>query len=112
MTLGADKNGGMSDIPRPVALCCYKDRAVLSTRCELCKAEYACPEFTTKAAVMHFNAMIPAAMLLSPLPIELWPNMCADVAPHTSSQPSRSAASQSTESPVRRLVLALGLPNG
>jgi hypothetical protein len=84
-----------------VALCCYKDRAVVLNRCELCKAEYGCPEFKTKAAVMKFNALIPPSMLLAPLPMELWPNMCRRVSSPTSSQ--------STESPVRQFVATLGL---
>jgi hypothetical protein len=49
--------------------------------------------------------MIPASMLLAPLPIELWHT---DIAPDTTSQSSRGA-SNSTESPVRRLVSTLGL---
>jgi hypothetical protein len=49
-------------------------------------------------------------MLLAPLPIELWPNMCAHIAPDMSSQNSQGAASESIESPLRRLVSTLGLP--
>jgi hypothetical protein len=50
-------------------------------------------------------------MLLAPLPIELWPNMCANIAPDMSSESSQCAASESTESPVRRLVsMLVGLP--
>ena len=105
-----DDNMSMSDTARTVALCCYKDRAVVSIRCDLCKSEYACPEFRTKAAVMQFNAMIPPSMLLAPLPIELWPNMCADIAPGMSSQPLDSASSESNESPLRRFGSTLGLP--
>jgi hypothetical protein len=100
----------MSDTAHAIAVCCFKDRAVVLNRCGLCKAEYACPEFKTKATLVQFNAMIPASMLLSPLPIELWPSMCPDVAPDMLSQPSQCAASESLESPVRRLVSALGLP--
>jgi len=85
-----------------IGLCCYKVRAVVMTRCDMCKAEYGCPEFKSKVAVMQFNAMIPPSMILAPLPIELWPNMCGEVAPDMSSQ--------STESPVRRLGSMLGLP--
>ena len=105
-----DDNMSMTDTARTVALCCYKDRAVVSIRCELCKSEYACLEFRTKAAVMQFNAMIPPSMLLAPLPIELWPNMCADIAPGMSSQPIDSASNESTESPLRRFGSTLGLP--
>src|SRR6267154_2256143 len=101
----------MAETLQTIALCCYKDRAVVLNRCGLCNQEYACPEFKTKAALVQFNAMIPAAMLLSPLPIELWPNMMSpDVAPDMSAQRSHCVASESTESPVRRLILALGLP--
>jgi hypothetical protein len=100
----------MSDGAHTTAVCCFKDRAVVLNRCGLCKAEYACPEFKTKATLLQFNAMIPASMLLSPLPIELWPTMCPDVAPDIPSQASQYAASESSESPVRRLVSALGLP--
>jgi hypothetical protein len=57
--------------------------------------EYGCPEFKTKAALVQFNAMIPPSMLLAPLPIELWPNVCGGV---------------STESPIRRFISTLGLP--
>jgi hypothetical protein len=99
----------MSDSLPPIALCCYKVRAVVSDRCKQCKTTYSCPEFKTKAAVVQFNAMIPPSMMLAPLPIELWRNMCADIAPDTTSLSSRRA-SDSTESPVRRLVSTLGLP--
>ena len=51
---------------------------------------------------MQFNALIPPSMLLSPLPIELWPNM---------SPPSIRTSTESTESPIRRFVSTLGLPN-
>jgi hypothetical protein len=47
---------------------------------------------------VQFNALIPPSMLLAPLPIELWPNLCADV-----------SSKQSAESPVRRFVSTLGL---
>ena len=100
----------MSDSAIPIALCCYKGRAVIVKRCRQCKAEYACPEFKTKAAVLQFNAMIPPSMLLAPLPIELWPNMCPSTAPRMSSPPSACASSESADSPVRRLVSTLGLP--
>jgi hypothetical protein len=100
----------MPDSAHTVGLCCYKERALVSNRCDLCKAEYACPEFRTKAAVMQFNAMIPASMLLAPLPIELWPSKCADVAPGMSSQSTQSASNESTDSPLRRFVSTLGLP--
>jgi hypothetical protein len=99
----------MPDSAPTIALCCYKGRAVVSHRCEQCKTEYACPEFKTKAAVVQFNAMIPPSMLLAPLPIELWPNMCTDIAPGMSSGSSLCRASESTESPVQRLVAMLGL---
>jgi len=102
-------NVGMPDIAHTVALCCYKYRAVVLNRCELCKAEYGCPEFKTKAAVVKFNALIPPSMLLVPLPMELWPNMCGGVSPHMSSQASQSASNESTEPPVRRFVGTLGL---
>src|ERR1700686_3119212 len=99
----------MPDTAHTVALCCYKDRAVVLNRCELCRAEYGCPEFKTKAAVMEFNALIPPSRLLAPLPIEFWPNMCGGVSPHMSSQSTQSAPNQSTESPVRQFVATLGL---
>jgi hypothetical protein len=92
-----------------VALCCYKDRAVVLNRCELCKAEYACPEFKTKSAVVEFNALIPPSRLLAPLPIELWPTMCAGVPPDMSSQPTPRDSPESTESPLQQLVVTLGL---
>jgi hypothetical protein len=99
----------MSDIPRTVALCCYKHRAVVLERCDHCKSEYACPEFKSKAAVVEFNALIPPSMLLAPLPIELWPNMCAYLARQRSppSSDSASASNESTPSPVRRFVSTL-----
>ena len=100
-------NCRMSDTALPVALCCYKNRAVLVNRCDLCKAEYACPEFKSKAAVMQFNAMIPPSMLLAPLPIELWPSMCANIAPGMFSRSTRCASNESTESPVGRFVSTL-----
>jgi hypothetical protein len=99
----------MPDSAPTIALCCYKGRAVVSDRCGQCKTEYACPEFKTKAAVVQFNAMIPPSMLLAPLPIELWPNMCTVIAPGMSSGSSPNPASESTESPVQRLVAMLGL---
>jgi hypothetical protein len=98
-------------MPRTAALCCYKNRAVVSYRCALCRTEYACPEFGTKAALLKFNALIPPSMLLSPLPIELWPNMCAEILPGKSVQPTRCASNEPGESPARRFVsAALGLP--
>ena len=97
----------MSDTSSPIALCCYKHRAMVVTRCNACKAEYACPEFKTKAAVMQFNAMIPPSMLLAPLPIELWPSMCADVAPGMFSRSVQAASNKKTESPVCRFVSTL-----
>jgi hypothetical protein len=100
-------NAAMSDTVLPVALCCYKNRAVVVDRCDLCKAEYACPEFKSKAAVLQFNAMIPPSMLLAPLPIELWPSMCANIAPGMFSRSTRSTSSESTESPVGRFVSTL-----
>jgi hypothetical protein len=100
-------NAAMSDTAVPVGLCCYKNRAILVNRCDLCKAEYACPEFKSKAAVMKFNALIPPSMLLAPLPIELWPSMCSNVAPGLSSKSTHSASNGSTESPVRRFVSTL-----
>ena len=101
-------NGLMSDTALPVALCCYKNRTMVVNRCDLCKSEYACPEFKTKAAVMKFNALIPPSMLLAPLPIELWPRMCGNVAPALASRSThQSASSESTESPVRRFVSTL-----
>ena len=83
---------------------------MLLARCKYCKAEYACPEFKTKAAVVQFNAMIPPSMLLAPLPIELWPSMCPNIAAPRSSQSASCEASESTQSPLRRLVSTLGLP--
>jgi hypothetical protein len=97
----------MPDIATPVALCCYRNRTMLVNRCDLCKSEYACPEFKTKAAVMKFNALIPPSMLLAPLPIELWPRMCANVAPGMFSRSIRSPSNESTESPIRRFVSTL-----
>ena len=97
----------MPDAPAPVALCCYKHRAVVVTRCNACNAEYACAEFKTKAAVMQFNAMIPPSMLLAPLPIELWPSMCADVAPGMFSRSVQAASNKKAESPVCRFVSTL-----
>jgi hypothetical protein len=99
----------MPDTANPVALCCYKNRALVSNRCGHCMPEYGCPEFKTKAALLQFNAMIPPSMLLAPLPIELWPNMCGGVSSVTS-QSAQSASSESTESPLRRFVSTLGLP--
>ena|ERR1700730_4086591 len=100
-------NAAMSDPALPVALCCYKNRAVVVSRCGLCEAEYACPEFKSKAAVMQFNAMIPPSMLLAPLPIELWPSMCANIAPGVFSRSTRSTSDGSAESPVGRFVSTL-----
>jgi hypothetical protein len=100
-------NAAMSDPALPVALCCFKNRAIVVNRCDLCKGEYACPEFKSKAAVMKFNALIPPSMLLAPLPIELWPSMCSNVAPGLSSKSTHSASNGSTESPVRRFVSTL-----
>jgi hypothetical protein len=71
--------------------------------------EYGCPEFKTKAALVQFNAMIPPSMLLAPLPIELWPNMCGGVSSVTS-QSAQSPSNELTESPLRRFVSTLGLP--
>jgi hypothetical protein len=102
-------NRSMSDTLDMIALCCYKDRAVVSSRCESCKTEYGCLQFTTKAAVVQFNALIPPSMLLAPLPIELWPSMC-DVSPDMSLQSTQCASNESTESPIRRFVSTLGLP--
>ncbi|HLZ98787.1 MAG TPA: hypothetical protein VKP66_12690 [Steroidobacteraceae bacterium] len=96
----------MPDSPVPVALCCYKNRAVIANRCNACKAEYACPEFNSKAAVVKFNAMIPPSMLLAPLPIELWPSMAVDL-PSGSSSQSTPCANRSTKSPVHRFVSTL-----
>jgi hypothetical protein len=101
----------MLDSTPTIALCCYKDRAMVLDRCEQCKAEYACPEFKTKTAVVQFNALIPPSMLLAPLPIELWPTMGADIAPDMCSQSSQRTASESTESPLQRFVSILGLPS-
>jgi hypothetical protein len=101
-------NAPMPDTALPVALCCYRNRTMVVNRCDLCKSEYACPEFKSKAAVMKFNALIPPSMLLAPLPIELWPRMCANVAPALSSQSTRQSSSiESTECPVRRFVSTL-----
>src|SRR6266700_1437426 len=100
-------NAAMSDSAVPVALCCYKNRAIIVNRCDQCKAEYACPEFRSKAAVLKFNALIPPSMMLAPLPIELWPNMSADVGSSLSSRCAHSASNESTESPLRRFVSTL-----
>ncbi len=97
-------------MPATAALCCYKNRAVVSYRCALCRTEFACPEFGTKAALLKFNALIPPSMLLSPLPIELWPNMCGEISPAISAQPTRCESNEPAESPARRFVSALGLP--
>lgn len=99
----------MSDNEHTIALCCYKYRAVVLERCEQCKSEYACPEFKTKAAVVQFNAIIPPSMLLSPLPLELWPPMCPNIVPDVTLQSSQCPASEPSESPIRRLVSMLGL---
>jgi hypothetical protein len=100
----------MPDTADIVALCCYKNRAVVSKRCDHCTPEFGCSEFKSKAALLQFNALIPPSMLLAPLPIELWPNMCGGGSPEISSQPAQSASGESTESPVRRFVSTLGLP--
>src|SRR3984957_4451336 len=97
----------MSEIPRTVALCCYKHRAVVLERCDQCKSDYACPEFKSKAAVVEFNALIPPSMLLAPLPIELWPNMCAYMARPRSKPSTDSPSDESTPSPLRRFVSTL-----
>jgi hypothetical protein len=101
----------MPDIARTVAICCYTHRAVALTRCNRCKPQFACPEFKTKAAVVQFNAMIPASMLLVPLPIELWPNMCAGLSPDMPIHTSQPASNESMDSPLRRFGSALGLPS-
>jgi hypothetical protein len=64
----------------------------------------------TKAALLKFNALIPPSMLLSPLPIELWPNMCAAILPDGSVQSRRRASNEPDESPARRFVSAMGVP--
>jgi hypothetical protein len=71
--------------------------------------QYGCAEFKSKAALVQFNAMIPPSMLLAPLPIELWPNVCGGVSSATS-QSAHSASNESAESPLRRFVSTLGLP--
>jgi hypothetical protein len=53
---------------------------------------------------MKFNALIPPSMMLAPLPIELWPSMCANVAPDVF---SRCTHPGSNESPIRRFVSTL-----
>jgi hypothetical protein len=58
---------------------------------------------------VQFNALIPPSMLLAPLPIELWPNMCAGISSYMSSQSAQSAPTESTESPIRRFIASLGL---
>jgi hypothetical protein len=103
-------NGRMADTADIVALCCYKNRAVVSNRCGSCKPGYGCPEFKSKAALVQFNALIPPSMLLAPLPIELWPNVCGGGSPDMSAQPAQSASDESIESPVRRFFSTLGLP--
>jgi hypothetical protein len=97
----------MSDTARTVAVCCYKHRAVVLERCDQCKADYECPEFKSKAAVVEFNALIPPSMLLAPLPIELWPNMCAYLARQRSQPSADSISDESTPSPIRRFVSTL-----
>jgi hypothetical protein len=103
-------NGRMPDTASPLGLCCYKNRALVSNRCDSCMREYGCAEFKTKAALVQFNAMIPPSMLLAPLPIELWPNMCGGASTDPSSQSAQCTSNESTESPIRRFVLTLGLP--
>jgi hypothetical protein len=102
-------NGRMIDPAHAVALCCYKSRAVALNRCKFCKPEYACPAFESKAALLQFNAIIPPSMLLAPLPIELWPNMCGGVPRDMSQQPAQPTSNESTESPLRRFASTLGL---
>jgi hypothetical protein len=102
-------NGQMIDSAHAVALCCYKSRAVALNRCKFCKPEYACPAFASKTALVQFNAIIPPSMLLAPLPIELWPNMCGGVPRDMSHQSTQPASSESTESPLRRFASTLGL---
>ena len=97
----------MPDTELPVALCCYKSRAVVASRCALCKGEYACPEFSSKAAVLKFNALIPPSMLLAPLPIELWPRMSADVVYGLPPRSTQCVSNESAESPLRRFVSTL-----
>src|SRR5882757_11181898 len=99
----------MPDTAHPLGLCCYKNRALVSNRCDSCMPGYGCAEFKTKAALVQFNALIPPSMLLAPLPIELWPNMCAGISSYMSSQSTQSAPEESTESPVRRFMSSLGL---
>ena len=99
----------MTDSGNMVALCCYKYRVVVLDRCDHCKAEYACPGFTTTAAVVEFNAIIPPSMLSSPLPIELWPNMGADPAIERSLAADTHGSSDYLECRLRRLVSALRL---
>jgi hypothetical protein len=41
------------------------------------------------------------------LPIELWPSMCADVAPGMFSRSVQAASNKKTESPVCRFVSTL-----
>jgi hypothetical protein len=59
--------------PHIEALCCYKERAVLSSRCVVCKWAYSCPTFTSAAEVKRFYGLIPRPMRGEPLPVELWP---------------------------------------
>jgi hypothetical protein len=59
--------------------------------------------------LLQFNALIPPSMLLAPLPIELWPNMCASISSYMSSQSAPIAPSESTESPIRLFISSLGL---
>ena len=102
-------NTQMTDPAHAVALCCYKSRAVALNRCKFCKPEYACPAFASKTALLQFNAIIPPSMLLAPLPIELWPNMCGGVPRDMSQQSAQATSNQSTESPLRRFASTLGL---
>ncbi len=57
------------------------------------------------AELVRFNAMIPPSMLSAPLPIEIWPSTCKD--PYPENAPALQP--NSSESPVLRLVAALGL---
>lgn len=93
-----------------IGICCYSSRALAFRRCAHCKPEFGCPTFKTMAEVIRFNALIPATMLDSPLPLDLWPTMCRDVMPQATLQTTARPISASEESPLRLLAATLGLP--
>jgi hypothetical protein len=90
-----------------VAICCYTDRVVASKRCARCKPDYGCLIFNTTAELLQFNALIPASMLESPLPLNLWPSRWLAVV--SDECPESAACTADARSPVRLLAAALGL---